>query len=87
VKENCHEFLCREARVRVCNDKIEVLSDPAVSYFPCVEANYKVKHIDRDAVKRIVKMKIEGFEFCSCNWCFDDKLVVPFGSQKLSALA
>ena len=79
-----HEFLCRGARVRVHPDgRVEVLSDPAVCYCPYVEAAYGVKRIDRRAVERIVKMKMEGFGFCRPCRRFDMGLWVPFGSSEI----
>mgnify|MGYP000179704882 CR=1 FL=1 len=79
-----HEFLCRGARVRVHPDgRVEVLDEPAVCYCPYVEAVYGVRRIDKRAVERIVRMKVEKFGFCRPSRCFIEKLVVPFGSSEM----
>ena len=80
----CHEFLCRGARVRVSLDgRVEVLTEPAVHYCPYVAAVYGIRHIDRRAVERIVRMKMERFGFCCPHRRFDFGLVVPFGSSEI----
>lgn len=78
-----HEFLCRGACVRICNGEVEVLTDPAVRHCPYVEAVYGIRHIDREAVKRIVKLRMERFGFCRPHRSFDFGLVVPFGSSEI----
>jgi len=84
VRKMCiHEFLCRGARVRICNGKIEVLTDPAVSKCPYVEAVYGIKYINREAVRKIVKLKMERYGFCQSNRCFCSELIVPFGSSEI----
>ena len=81
-----HEFLCRGARVRVRDGEVEVLTDPAVSYCPYVAATYGVKRIDRAAVARIVRMKMERFGFCCPHRRFVEKLIVPFGSSEMMSV-
>ena len=79
-----HEFLCRGARVRIHPDgHIEVLDEPAVSYCPFVEAFYRIKKIDREAIERIVRLKIEKFGFCCPHRRLDMGLLVPFGSSEI----
>ena len=79
-----HEFLCRGARVRVHPDgRIEVLDEPAVSYCPFVEAFYGIKKIDREAVEKIVRLKMEKFGFCCPHRRLDVGLLVPFGSSEI----
>ena len=78
-----HEFLCRGARVRVCDGRVEVLTKPAVCRCPYVEAVYKMRHINEEAVEEIVKHKMQRHGFCRPNRCFDDSLVVPFGSSEI----
>ncbi len=78
-----HEFLCRGARVRVHdNGRIEVLDDPAVEYCPFVEAFYGIRKIDRSAVERITRLKMEKFGFCCPHRRLDLGLLVPFGSSE-----
>jgi len=78
-----HEFLCRGARVRVCDGRIEVLTKPAVYRCPYVEAVYKIRRINEEAVEEIVKLKMQRHGFCRPNRRFDDSLVVPFGSSEI----
>jgi len=79
-----HVFLCRGAKVRVRGDgEIEVLTEPAVRYCPFVEAFYGIRHIDRGAVERIVRLKMEKFGFCRPCRRFDFGLIVPFGSSEI----
>ena len=78
-----HEFYCRGARVRIINGKIEVLTEPAVSYCPFVEAVYGIKKIDKDAVKRIVEHRMKNYGHFKPNRCFCSELVVPFGSSEV----
>ena len=79
-----HEFLCRGARVRVREGgEVEVLTEPAVRYCPFVEAFYGIRRIDRGAVERIVRLKMEKFGFCRPCRRFDFDLIVPFGSSEI----
>ena len=79
-----HEFICRGARVRVrASGEVEVLTEPAVEYCPYVAAVYGIRHIDREAVERIVRMKMEKFGFCCPRRRFDIGLKVPFGSSEI----
>ena len=78
-----HEFLCRGARVRICNGRIEVLTKPAVCYCPYVESVYGIKSIDKHAVERIMRLKMEKYGLCSPHRCFETKVVVPFGSSEI----
>jgi len=78
-----HVFLCRGSKVRVCNGKVEVLTDPAVRYCPYVKAVYGIERIGREEVKRIVELKMEKYGFCCPHRCFDPSLVVPFGSSEI----
>lgn len=56
-----HELLCRGARVVVDESGVHVLTDPAVRSCPYVEATFKIKRIDKDAVKKIIEWKIERY--------------------------
>ena len=79
-----HEFLCRGARVRVSSDgKVEVLTEPVVERCPYVAAVYGVRRIDKQAVERIVRVKMERFGFCCPHRRFDVGLRVPFGSSEI----
>ncbi|RLE89151.1 MAG: hypothetical protein DRJ49_03910 [Thermoprotei archaeon] len=78
-----HEFLCRGARVRICNGRIEVLTEPAVHYCPYVESVYGIKSIDKRAVECIMRFKIEKYGLCNPHRCFETKVVVPFGSSEI----
>lgn len=78
-----HELLCRGARVRVKDCKVEVLTDPAVVSCPYVRATFKIDRIDREAVKRIVEFKIREYgHFCPHRSLRSDR-VVPFGSSEM----
>ncbi|MCS7103752.1 MAG: DUF2099 family protein, partial [Candidatus Korarchaeum sp.] len=76
-----HELLCRGARVLVEGCSVKVLTDPAVSRCPYVEATYGIEQIDRDAVKRIIESKIKDFGFFCPHRSLESDLVVPFGSS------
>ncbi len=78
-----HELLCRGARVRVEDCRVEVLTDPVVVSCPYVRATFKIDRIDREAVKRIVEFKIREYgHFCPHRSLKSDR-VVPFGSSEM----
>jgi len=66
-----HLFLCRGAKVCICNNEIILLTEPAVERCPFVESFYGVSEIDEEAVRRIVRYKVDHFGFClifsTCN--------------------
>jgi len=78
-----HEILCCGARVRIREGNVEVLTEPKVAYCPLHESLYGTKTIDKEAVRRSVRKKIEGFGFCCENRLFDSSLVVPYGSSEI----
>ncbi len=78
-----HEILCCGARVRICENKIEVLSEPRVSYCPLHETLYKVKSIDKETVKKTIGTKMKMYGFCCENRIFDDSIIVPYGASEM----
>ncbi len=81
--EPVHELLCRGARVRIRGCKVEVLTDPAVVSCPYVRAVYGIDRVDREAVRRIIKRKIEEYgHFCPHRSLKSDR-IVPFGSSEM----
>ena len=82
-RRGLHEFYCCGARVRIIDGKIEVLTNPQVTYCPLHEMLYGTQKIDKKAVEQSVKMKIETFGFCCENRIFDDSMIVPYGSSEI----
>lgn len=78
-----HELLCRGARVIVEGREVHVLTEPAVSRCPYVKAAYGIDQIDKDAVKKIVEMKIRDFGFFCPHRSLESDLAVPFGSSEM----
>ena len=78
-----HELFCCGARVRICNSKVTVLSEPRLVYCPLHEALYGTKTIDKATVKKSVEAKISGFGLCCESRIFDDNLVVPYGASEI----
>ncbi len=62
---------------------VRVLTDPAVLRCPYVRATYGIEEIDRDAVKRIVEMKIRELGFFCPHRSLESDLAVPFGSSEM----
>ena len=86
-----HELFCRGSRVRIRSEgddaRIEVLTDPAVLECPYVEAVYGISRVDREAVKRILRMKIETLGMFTGRRKFPRELFVPFGSSEIMSVA
>ncbi|MGC9345594.1 MAG: DUF2099 family protein, partial [Candidatus Bathyarchaeales archaeon] len=78
-----HEIYCCGARVKISAKGIEVLSEPLVEYCPLHEALYGTKHIDVEAVRKSVEMKIAGFGFCCGNRVFDAEPIVAYGASEM----
>ena len=78
-----HEIYCCGARVRISEKGIEVLSEPLVEYCPLHEALYRTKHIDAEAVRKTMEMKIAGFGFCCRNRVFDAEPIVAYGASEM----
>jgi putative methanogenesis marker protein 8 len=78
-----HEIYCCGARVRISEKSIEVLSEPSVEHCPLHEALYGTKHIDVEAVRKSVKMKIAGFGFCCGDRVFDAEPIVAYGASEM----
>jgi putative methanogenesis marker protein 8 len=54
-----------------------------IEYCPLHEAIYATKHIDVEAVKKSVEMKMAGFGFCCGNRTFDAEPLVPYGASEM----
>lgn len=78
-----HEIYCCGARVKISAKGVEVLSEPLVEYCPLHEALYGTKHIDAEAVRKSVEMKIAGFGFCCGNRVFDAEPIVAYGASEM----
>ncbi|HDN18177.1 MAG TPA: DUF2099 family protein [Candidatus Bathyarchaeota archaeon] len=78
-----HLFLCRGAKVCICDNEIILLTEPAVERCPFVESFYGVSGIDEEAVRRIVRYKVDHFGFCSPKRKFIREKVVIFGSSEI----
>lgn len=82
-----HELLCRGARVLVRDREVQVLTDPVVLRCPYVRATYGIELIDREAVRRIVEMKMRDLGFFCPSRCLESDEVVPFGSSEMISSA
>ena len=78
-----HEIYCCGARVRISERSIEVLGEPSVEHCPLHEALYGTKHIDVEAVRKSVKIKIAGFGFCCGDRVFDAEPIVAYGASEM----
>jgi len=74
---------CCGARVRICGEKVEVLSEPRINHCPLHESLYGVKVIDKEAVKKTVETKMQTQGFCCQHRIFDDTIVVSFGASEV----
>ena len=78
-----HEILCCGARVRICGDRVEVLSEPRILRCPLHEALYGFQSIDKEAVRKTVETKMRAYGFCCEHRVFDDSIVVPYGASEM----
>jgi putative methanogenesis marker protein 8 len=78
-----HEIYCCGACVRISEKGVRVLTEPLVDHCPLHEAMYGTKHIDREAVRKSVEMKIAGYGFCCKNRTFDAESVVAYGASEM----
>jgi putative methanogenesis marker protein 8 len=78
-----HEIYCCGARVLISEKGVRVLTKPLIDYCPLHEALYGSKHVDREAVRRSVEMKIAGYGFCCENRLFDAEPVVAYGASEM----
>jgi len=74
---------CCGAKVRICSEKVEVLSDPRIHHCPLHESFYGLKVIDKEAVKKTVETKMQTYGFCCQHRVFDDAIVVPYGASEI----
>lgn len=78
-----HEIYCCGSRVRISQNRAEVLTEPLVDYCPLHEALYGTKRIDAGAVQRSVQRKIRGYGLCCQNRLFDAEPIVAFGASEM----
>lgn len=78
-----HEIYCCGARVRISENGIEVLSEPLVECCSLHEVLYGTKHIDAEAVRKTVEMKIADFCFCCGDRVFKAEPVVAYGASEM----
>jgi len=69
--------------VKICGDRVEVLSEPRIVHCPLHEALYEVKSIDKETVKKTVETKMRTYGFCCEQRVFDDSIVVPYGASEM----
>ena len=69
--------------MKICGDRVEVLSEPRILHCPLHEALYEVKSIDKETVKKTVETKMRTYGFCSEHRIFDDSIVVPYGASEM----
>lgn len=78
-----HMIQCCGAKVRICDDKVKVLTEPRVHSCPLHESLYGFKTMDKNAVKQTVEFKMEKHGFCCNHRSFSDSLVVPYGASEI----
>jgi len=78
-----HMIQCCGARVRICDNKVLVLDEPRILHCPLHESLYKMKEIDKEAVKKTVETKMQTYGFCCEHRVFDDTIVVPYGASEV----
>lgn len=78
-----HVVQCCGARVRICGEKVEVLSEPRIHHCPLHESLYGLKVIDKEAVKKTIETKMQAQGFCCQHRVFDDAIVVPYGASEV----
>ena len=78
-----HVIQCCGAKVRISGEEIEVLSEPRIHHCPLHESLYRLKLIDKKAVKKTVEAKMKMYGFCCQNRIFDDTIVVPYGASEV----
>ena len=78
-----HEIQCCGARVKICGDKIEVISEPRILHCPLHEALYGFESINKETVKKTVEAKMRTYGFCCQHRVFDDSIVVPYGASEM----
>lgn len=82
----CHvnmRFFCCGAKVRIRDEKVEVLSEPKVLRCPLHEFLYGFSKIDKEVVKKTVEARMRSYGFCSSQRIFDESLVVPCGASEV----
>jgi len=78
-----HEIQCCGARVKICGDKVEVISEPRILHCPLDEALYGFESIDKEVVKKKVEANMRTYGFCRQHRIFDDSIVVPYGASEM----
>jgi len=78
-----HTIQCCGARVRICGERVEVISEPRINHCPLHESLYGLKIIDKEAVKKTVETKMQTHGFCCHHRVFDDTIVVPYGASEV----
>jgi len=78
-----HTIQCYGARVRVCDGRVEVLSEPRIHQCPLHASLYGLEVIDKEAVKKTVETKMQTHGFCCQHRVFDDTVVVPYGASEV----
>jgi len=78
-----HIIQCCGARVRICGEKVDVLSEPRIRHCPLHESLYGLKVIDKEAVKKTVETKMQTHGFCCQHRVFDDTIIVPYGASEV----
>ena len=78
-----HEILCCGACVKICDGRINVVSEPRIQSCPLNESLYGFKTTDKETVKKIVKVKMKKYGFCCEHRVFDDSIVVPYGASEM----
>ena len=78
-----HVVMCCGARVEIVNSEVRVLDEPLTKRCPLQTMAYGYEEIDRDVVKRKMKMKMEKLGFASEERVFAVEPRVPYGASEM----
>jgi putative methanogenesis marker protein 8 len=84
--EGEHEIYCCGSRVAISEKGVRVLTEPTVDYCPLHESLYGTKHIDLEAVRKSVELKISKYGFCCRNRAFNAEPVVAYGASEMMSV-
>jgi hypothetical protein len=78
-----HLLEMAKARVRVKDGKIEVLTDPGISYCPLRRDLYRIKEESRETVERLLQSHMQELGMCGPNRVLElQEKPVSFGAPR-----
>ncbi len=81
-----HEIYCCDARVRISERGVEVLTEPLIDYCPLHEALYGTSRIDTETVRKSVENKIVEHGFCCKTRTFNAEPIVAYGASEMMSV-